>query len=347
MATSPDSPPDAAEPLLSVVLPNHNHGRYLERALAALAAQDLPPDEIVVVEDASTDDSREVLERCRGRHPNIEILVNPANLGALRSLQRGLEAARGRYVYFAAADDEVLPGFFGPAVAMLDRHPDAGLLCAETVLVDGETGRPMGIRPVVRPVRGGGRLSAADVERLLRRADNFIHTGSSIFRRQAVLDKGGFRIEAGSFADGLLARKVALSRGLCFMPKPVSSWHIHSGGLSRATALEANRALGILSRIPDMIASDPDFPAWYPALFRRRWRFAVARLALEAVPPDKALLATMAPDGWADRLAIGFLSPLLRYRPGRLAMLAWLSLRLRPFRLADLALTAMDRRFAR
>jgi glycosyltransferase involved in cell wall biosynthesis len=331
------------EVLLSVVLPNFNHARYLTRAVDAIAGQDSPPDEIIVIDDASSDDSREVLLECQRRHANLTILVNERNLGALLSLQRGLEAAKGRYVYFAAADDQILPGFFGNAIRTLETAPGVGLFCAETILVDGATGRKLGRRPVVRPLRGGGRLAAREVEDLLRRADNFIHTGSTIFRRQAVLDHGGFRVEAGSFSDGLLARKIALAEGMWFMPTAGAIWHIHAGGLSRRTALVVNKAVDALLVLPGLIARDPAFPPWYAELFQRRWRFGSARLALDVTPPDRNLLRAMAPDTRLDHAVIAAVAPFLRFRVARLATLAWLTLRLRPFRLRDVAITALDR----
>ena len=332
-----------SEQLLSVVLPNYNHAQYLSRAIDAIAGQNRPPDEIIVIDDASTDDSRGVLADCQGRHSNLIVLMNEQNLGALLSLQRGLEVAKGRYIYFAAADDQILPGFFGQAIDALQAAPTVGLFCAETILLDGATGRRIGTRPVVRPLRKGGRLLAKEVEDLLKRADNFLHTGSSIFRREALLKKSGFAIEAGSFSDGLLARKVALTQGMWFVPEPVAIWHIHAGGLSRATALDRDKALDALITLPRLISEDPDFPPWYADLFQRRWRFGSARLALEEVSPNKELLAAMAPNTAVDQAAIRLLAPFLRFRLARLVTLAWLALRLKPFRLKDIVITAFDR----
>jgi glycosyltransferase involved in cell wall biosynthesis len=342
-----DRASDAREPLLSVVLPNYNHAQYLSRAIDAIASQDSPPDEIIVIDDASTDDSREVLAQCQSRHPNLAVLVNERNLGALHALQRGLEAAKGRYIYFAAADDQVLPGFFRQAINTLEAAPTAGLFCAETILIDDATGRKIATRPAVRPSQAGGGLSAKDVEVLLKRADNFIHTGSSIFRRQAVLNKSGFMAEAGSFADGLLARKIALADGMWFMPKPVAIWHIHANGLSRATALDSGKAVDALVALPRLIRMDRDFPPWYPDLFERRWRFGSVRLALDGTTPDKWLLAAMAPNTPVDRAVIRMLTPISQFRAARLAILVWMTLRLRPFRLRDVAMTAFYRRAER
>src|SRR4051812_10072026 len=79
----PDRGFGKGEPLLSVVLPNYNHAAYLARAIDVIAAQDTPPDEIIVIDDASTDNIRDVLAQCQLRHPNLVVLCNESNGGAL------------------------------------------------------------------------------------------------------------------------------------------------------------------------------------------------------------------------------------------------------------------------
>ncbi len=121
----------ADAPTLSVVLPNYNHGKLISRAVTALLAQERLPDEIVIIDDGSTDDSLGVIEALAARSANIRLITNRTNQGATAALASGLAACRGRYVYFAAADDWVLPGFFSTALPVLERHPDAGLVCGE------------------------------------------------------------------------------------------------------------------------------------------------------------------------------------------------------------------------
>lgn len=71
------------ELLLSVVLPNYDHAYFLSRAIDAIAAQDGSLDEIIVVDDVSTDDSRDVLAQCQTRHPYLVVLCNERNFGEL------------------------------------------------------------------------------------------------------------------------------------------------------------------------------------------------------------------------------------------------------------------------
>lgn len=346
MLTNTDSGTTAG-PLLTVVLPNFDHARYLPRAIEAILGQSRPPDELIVIDDASTDNSRDIIRSLQARHPGLMALFNDGNIGALRTLQRGLEAAKSSYIYFAAADDEILPGFFEKALGVLERTPSVGLFCGETVLVDGESNRLVGFRPIVRPSWKAGPMSAGEVAALLARADNFIHTGSTVFRTGSVLAKGGFVVETGSFSDGLLARRVALTEGMWFAPTPVSRWFVHSSGFSRSTALGRERAIAALATVPKWIEANPDFPPWYPGLFQRRWRFGSARLALETAPLDRKLLAAMVPPTRANRRILKLLDPLLDYRVGRLVLLAWLAVHLKPFRLRDVARTAIERRIER
>src|SRR4029450_4658824 len=69
---------------------------------------------------------------------------------------RGIALASGDYVSFPAADDWVMPGFFALALEMLDRYPQAGLFCGDTILVEGESDRCRGYRPVVKPFYRAG-----------------------------------------------------------------------------------------------------------------------------------------------------------------------------------------------
>ena len=324
---------------LSVILPNYNHGHLVLRALTALASQN--PDEIIVVDDASTDDSLAVLQDFARSVP-LTILRNPSNQGAVPALARGLAAASGRYIYFAAADDYVMPGFFPRALDLLERHPDAGLFCGEALLVDGLTGRPAGMRPPVRPLRRAGFVDPAGTRALLARIDNWILTGSAVFRRDAVVALGGLDAQLGAFADGYLARKVALTHGFCFAPETVATWCIYNDSVSRQTALQVTTARAMLDVLPQRIAADPAFPAWYAAAFARRWRFAAARLALEH-PVDHELLGVMGAPSRLDRGVIRGIWRIAGGRPAHLATLAWLWLRLRPTSLVGLAGTALAR----
>jgi glycosyltransferase involved in cell wall biosynthesis len=320
----------ASPPTLSVVLPNYNHGRLIARAIAALVAQERPPDEIIIVDDGSTDDSLQVIEQLAASSSIIRVIANPTNEGAPAALSRGLDACRGKYVYFAAADDSVLPGFFANALAVLEQYPEAGLICGESELVSGHTGKRMGVRPAVRPSNRTTHFTPAATAALLKRADNWILTGSSIFVRDRAVGAGGFATELGSFADGYLGRKVALTHGFCFIPRAMAIWRVFDDSFSRETASDPIVAQRVLANACTRFAQDPAFPAWYGELFTRRLQFSIARVAVSPRPINKAILVQTSMRAPADRMILSVVSRLPAAEPVRSIVLAWLWLRFRP-----------------
>ena len=98
-------------PRVSVVVPNYNYARYLPARLDSIAGQSLPPFEIIVLDDASSDDSRAVLDGLQQRH-GLRVVANDVNSGSVfRQWLKGVELATGDYVWIAEADDLSEPGF--------------------------------------------------------------------------------------------------------------------------------------------------------------------------------------------------------------------------------------------
>jgi len=334
-------------PTLSVVLPNYNHAKFIGRALAALLGQERAADEIIVIDDGSTDDSVAVIERIAAGKPATRLLRNPKNVGVIPTLQRGLEEARGDYVYFAASDDWVFPEFFALALRRLEANPGVGLFCGEAMLVDGTSNRPFAVRPAVRPQMSAGPIDAAGVKKLLRTTDNWILTGSTVFRREYVAWAGGFDPRLGSFADGFVARKIALRYGFYFEPKIVASWVVFPNSVSRRTARELQRTKYILDTVPSLIAADSGFPAWYGSAFRDRWRFAACRLALQENPIDRTIVLELGARSAAEKAKFDSILALLPRQAARLVILAWLWYRLRPTSLLALFQTMLAMRSLR
>ena len=332
---------------LSVILPNYNHGQLLGRAVAALLCQEKLPDEIIIVDDGSTDDSRRIIDEIKSNSPTVRVLFNDINKGVVYSLNRGLEASSSRYVYLAAADDWVLPGFFITALRLLESHPESGLVCGEVNLISGTTGASLGMRPTIRPSRQEAYFPPEAVVALLKKSDNWIVTGATILERERVVAAGGLLPDLGSFADGFLVRKLALLHGFSYIPRTVATWQVFESSVSRQTAsnpAEANRIL--LAAVANFNA-DRRFPGWYGALFSRRWRFGVSRLAVIANPIDETVLTEMGVHNWADRLVVCALCRLKLGGMQRPLLLMWLWLRFMPLNLTFLFSSLLSRRLER
>src|SRR5438132_6338784 len=94
-------------PSMSVVIPNYNHGHLIEDALAAISRQTMPPSEVVVVDDGSSDDSVARLQSLLARMPWLRLHRHGDNRGVNAACNTGLGLVSGDFVVFSAADDRL------------------------------------------------------------------------------------------------------------------------------------------------------------------------------------------------------------------------------------------------
>jgi glycosyltransferase involved in cell wall biosynthesis len=123
-------------PLTTVIVPNYNHASSLPACLAAIAEQTYAPLEVVVVDDASTDDSVRVAEAA-----GVTVLRNERNEGPSTTRNRGAEWASGEYLFFVDSDGALAPDAVANAVALFEADPGLGAVCgieaAEPLSTDG------------------------------------------------------------------------------------------------------------------------------------------------------------------------------------------------------------------
>src|SRR3989338_10412990 len=99
-------------PTIAVVIPNRNDSAYLVKCLDSILAQDVAPDEIIVVDDQSTDDSLEVIQEKLLNIAGAKIVANPVCLGTMGALNEGLRHVASEYVLFLSSNDYVEKGIF-------------------------------------------------------------------------------------------------------------------------------------------------------------------------------------------------------------------------------------------
>lgn len=306
-------------PTLSVVFPNYNDARFLPEQLRSMLGQSYRPKEIIIIDDASTDNSIEVIEGFIAREPRIRLIRNERNMGVEPNINRLIAEATGDYVYLGAADDAVLPGFFEKTMALLSQYPQAGL-CSGLGRLMNEQGRDTGLRALPVISKKPCFLPPSQVRRTLSTYGRWFALSSMIIKREALVAEGGQIAAVGSFADNLAAMVVALRHGACFIPEEFSSWRQKAGahGSSSSVDWEVFRRQGALI-VELMRTKYADlFPLEYVDRFERHWSYmvnvsAAARTHAEGEQAVAKVFERLATSGaLVDRMGLSAIRTIMR-----------------------------------
>ena len=196
---------------VAVVIPAYNAVRFIGRALASVRAQTYAVDEIVIVDDGSTDGTAQMLATEPGR---ITIL-SQANAGPSAARNLGVQHTQADLIAFLDADDEWLPTAVETQVAVFRSMPEVALTTADMSAIDeaGHITKPswfaaQGIAGAVERWNGGQVPNA--VAALVRK--NFIGTSVVLVRRSAFVEAGGFRRDLRFGEDLELWARIASER---------------------------------------------------------------------------------------------------------------------------------------
>lgn len=113
---------------VSVVIPCHNYARFLTEAVGSALGQAGVRVEVIVVDDASTDDSLSVARRLAAADPRVTVLAHPVNRGPVETFNDGLARASGEFLVRLDADDLLTPGSLARSVAVARAFPSVGLV---------------------------------------------------------------------------------------------------------------------------------------------------------------------------------------------------------------------------
>ena len=127
--------------LVSIGLPVYNEAGHVDAALTALRAQDYPSLELIVCDNASTDDTLAICRRHADRDPRVRIVSAAENIGASGNFRRAFELAQGEYFMWASGHDLWSPGLVTECVELLRQHQDACLAYASCDWI-GPDGKP-------------------------------------------------------------------------------------------------------------------------------------------------------------------------------------------------------------
>jgi len=124
----PQNQPDGVTPGVDVAVPCYEYGRFLRDCVTSVVTQGIPDIRVLIIDNASTDDSVEVAQQLAAEDRRVEVVAHQRNLGQHASFNEGIDWASAKYSMLLCADDLLAPGALARAVSIMEHHPDVGFV---------------------------------------------------------------------------------------------------------------------------------------------------------------------------------------------------------------------------
>jgi alpha-1,3-rhamnosyltransferase len=209
-------------PAVSVVVPSYNHARFVEATLRSIMKQSLPPAELIVIDDGSSDDSPRVIEYVLGDCPFPCELVTRDNRGLCATLNEGFERTRGEYFAYLGSDDLWLPDFLQARVDLLEARARAVLAYGHTFFVDEEN-------RIIDSTADWANYADGDACAML--LETTAPMSPTVLYRRAALERERWN-EESKLEDYDLYLRLSAAGEFAFDPQILSAWRRHGANVS-------------------------------------------------------------------------------------------------------------------
>lgn len=221
--------PEIQAPLVSIVTPTYNQARYLAETMDSVLAQDYSNIEYLVLDDGSTDDTPQVLQRYNGRVR----WERQANMGQSRTLNKGWALSRGDYIGYLSSDDVLLPHAVSTLVDALESNPDATVAYCDFDLIDARSTKV-------------GVTSSPDFDHRRMLEQLICPPGPGALFRRSVFDQtGGWNVQLRKIPDFEFWLRAARLGPFVRVPLVLAQYRVHEESAS-IRPIPADRSMEIV-----------------------------------------------------------------------------------------------------
>ena len=218
-------------PKISIIMPVLNGERYVADAIESVCRQTYPAYELLVIDDGSTDRTREIVRGFAARL-DLKYVHHETNQGITRSINDGLRRASGDYVTFLDHDDLWLPDFLETQLRHLTEHPDVGMVHSDiqTIDADGKV-----IEHSVTRERKRIRPSGFVFRHLFNQS---MICGNSVMVRKECFERLGLWDESLRWADYHMWLRISRHYKIDYVPRVLTAYRQHSSQTTRSDSIE-------------------------------------------------------------------------------------------------------------
>mgnify|MGYP001163383609 CR=1 FL=1 len=263
---------------VTIVIPTYNRAEMLSRAICSIKEQTYANWKLVVVDNASSDNTSSIVEEAMRNDARVCYYRHPENIGMLPNWEFALSKVESSFFCLLCDDDYVLPGFLQAARHEMDCHPDIGLCFGRAAVVDNE-GRRLGEAPTKM---AAGYYEAGHGASAMLKEQNPA-TPATMFRRDCAKSVGWFDQRSQYVADLDMMVRVALNYPVKFFEEEVACYVVHSDNSFKDASGWHPGLLNLIRNIKEMKIKDEShqiaifrsfrnhaiLPLFHPLLFYR------------------------------------------------------------------------------
>ncbi|QRM56397.1 glycosyltransferase family A protein [Sinorhizobium sp. BG8] len=218
---------------VDVVIPCYKYGRYLRECVESVLAQEGVAVRMLILDDASPDDSAEVAQELARQHPEVEFCGHATNKGHIATYNEGIEWASGDLFLLLSADDYLLPGAFSRAAEMMATTADMSFTFGNATMLFDD-----GSRIASEPFGRGGtaRTTVLPCVDFLKAMEgrNIVPTPTAVVRTEMQKRIGGYSSDLPHSGDMAMWMRLAAEGPVGFINTPQSVYRIHSRNMSHS-----------------------------------------------------------------------------------------------------------------
>jgi glycosyltransferase involved in cell wall biosynthesis len=222
---------------VSVVIPCYRYGNFLEECAASVLDDQPGVDvRVLIIDDASPDDSAEIARKIAARDSRVEVVVHPTNKGNIATFNEGvIDWADGDYCMLLSADDRLTPRALRRAADLFDANPTVGFVYGRALwCIDGTP------PPTARTTTRGWSVWRGDwwLERRFRQAENPIVSPETVMRTSVLKRVGGFDPRLPKAADMELFMRLAANADVGFLRGADQAYYrVHGKNMSSTVSV--------------------------------------------------------------------------------------------------------------
>lgn len=228
-------------PKVSVIIPNYNHALYLDERIQSILNQSYDNFEIIILDDMSKDNSREVIEKYRECPKISHILYNETNSGStFRQWKKGITLAKGEFIWIAESDDYCEPSLLEALVKQIQAHPTCTLAYALSQMVDLQ-GRVLGKR--IHPHKNVFLTGKRFIQRYMCCENPVYNASSAIFSRKVALEIQPLYMEYKGAGDRLFWIEIAEKGDVAIVNRPLNYFRQHPNKVTPQKTLDGTNLM--------------------------------------------------------------------------------------------------------